>query len=156
MNRYPTDEELNRLIEELEQQNLYAPKHLKQQILQQVLTQQNKQQVQADREVFWPKKGSAYKSVQMFTYSFKVVAGMAAAILMLVLLPVQDSQAAVSERIALREQRQIEDLKDWEEESREREERNAFLEESRDAIQKKVEDVLNTWNIFGKIETEEN
>ena len=32
MNRYLTDEELSSLIEEMEQQELYAPKHLKEQM----------------------------------------------------------------------------------------------------------------------------
>ena len=33
MNDYPTEEELNRMIEELEREQLYAPKHLKEDIL---------------------------------------------------------------------------------------------------------------------------
>ena len=105
MNRYPTDEELNAWIASLENRELYAPKHLKEQIIEKVHGQVPVSTL----------KKNAYQPVSLFAYSFKVAAGMAAAILMLVLLPVQEGQMAGSEQIARREQRQAEDYKEWEE-----------------------------------------
>lgn len=36
MKNYPTDEELNAFLEKLEQQELYAPEHLKEEIMKKV------------------------------------------------------------------------------------------------------------------------
>lgn len=79
MNRYPTDEELALFIQELEQQELYAPKHIKEQILSQAF---QKQTEEAGR-----KSGGNAGTVQLLAYRLKIVAGMAAALLMLILLP---------------------------------------------------------------------
>ena len=40
MKEYPSDEELRLFIEELEQQELYAPKHMKEQILNRAFPKQ--------------------------------------------------------------------------------------------------------------------
>lgn len=69
MNRYPTDEELNRFIEELEKEELYAPKHLKEEILLKA-------------------KETAPSSFLMYT--LKMAAGMAAAVFLVFMIPVND------------------------------------------------------------------
>lgn len=79
MNGYPTDEELELLISQLEKQELYAPKHMKEQILSQAFPKQTV-------EIF-PKSGSESRSVQTFTYRLKIIAGMAAALIMLMIIP---------------------------------------------------------------------
>ncbi|MBQ8598187.1 MAG: hypothetical protein IJ409_10395, partial [Lachnospiraceae bacterium] len=123
MNRYPSDEELNRLIEALEQQELYAPKNLKHQtlerarrdgILEEVSNAEalkaevpkggNRQEIPTDKKPGSSIHSGTRKSVQMFTYSFKVLAGMAAAIAMLIVLPMQDAAAGGRDRMASREQ----------------------------------------------------
>lgn len=78
MNRYPTDEELNRLIEELEQQELYAPKHLKEEIL-----------LKAQEQVRNEEAGSKRAQPASFLmYTLKMAAGMAAAVLLVFMIPV--------------------------------------------------------------------
>ncbi len=145
MNKYPSEEELNAFIEAIEQQELYAPKHLKEQILEQVSHQKSKKKVQ--------------QSVQMFTYSFKMVAGMVAALIMLVLLPMSGSKAADTDRIAVKEQRQIEALEEWEKEQEKevqaKEKKNKILENSRNAAEKKVADILEFLDGIWKKEAEE-
>lgn len=78
MNKYPTDEELELFIQELEQQELYAPKHIKEQILSQAFQKQAEEARQ---------KSGGGGTVQLMAYRLKIVAGMAAALLMLILLP---------------------------------------------------------------------
>lgn len=150
MNRYLTDEELSRLIEEMEQQELYAPKHLKEQILEKVHGQ-----VPASTL-----KKNAYQPVSLFAYSFKVAAGMAAAILMLVLLPVQEGRMADMEQVARREQRQAEDYKAWEENLQKeiyvKEQRKAFVTKGRNAAEEKFNELTGFFNNFWKKEAEEN
>lgn len=79
MSGYPTDEELELFIKHMERQELYAPKHMKEQILSQAFPKQTV-------EIF-PKSGRKGKAVQLLAYRLKIVAGMAAAIFMLILLP---------------------------------------------------------------------
>lgn len=76
MNRYPTDEELNSFIEELEKEELYAPAHLKEEVLLKV--KEREQPV---------KTGGKSQPVSLFLYTLKMVAGMAAAILLVFMLP---------------------------------------------------------------------
>lgn len=78
MNGYPTDEELNSLIEELEKEELYAPAHLKEEILQRVVKESRL--ADAGR-----KRG---KPVSLAVYSLKIAIGMAAAVMLVFLLPV--------------------------------------------------------------------
>lgn len=78
MNRYPTDEELNSFIEELEREELYAPVHLKDEILSKV------------KETEQPPILTGKKSqqpVSLFLYTLKMVAGMAAAVLLIFMIP---------------------------------------------------------------------
>lgn len=82
MNGYPTDEELELLIDQLEKQELYAPKHMKEQILNQAFPKQTV-------EIF-PGSGSRTRSVQTFTYRLKIIAGMAAALVMLMIIPLNN------------------------------------------------------------------
>ena len=79
MNKYPTDEELELFIRQMEQQELYAPRHLKEQILSKAFP---KQTVEA-----LPKSGSGQGSVRLLSYRLKIIAGMAAAIFMLLVIP---------------------------------------------------------------------
>ena len=67
MNKYPTDEELELFIRQMEQQELYAPRHLKEQILSQAFP---KQTVEA-----LPKSGSGQGSVRLLSYRLKIIAG---------------------------------------------------------------------------------
>ena len=81
MKEYPTDEELELFIEKLERQELYAPKHMKEQILDRAFPKQTASAM--------PKSGGGRDPVQLFSYRLKIIAGMAAALMMLVLLPIQ-------------------------------------------------------------------
>ncbi len=74
MSRYPTDEELNQFIEEMERQELYAPKYLKEQIVLKV------------KESERPETGSNHQ-VSFLVYTFKMVAGMAAALFLIFAIP---------------------------------------------------------------------
>lgn len=75
MNGYLTDEELNGFIEKLEEKELYAPAHLKSEIFEKL----NKQ-----------KSG---KPVSFLLYTFKLAVGMAAAIVLVFTLPLNDGSA---------------------------------------------------------------
>lgn len=79
MGGYPTDEELERMIRQLEEQELYAPKHMKEQILNQAFPKQTVKE--------FPLSGSGMRTVQTFTYRLKIITGMAAAIFMLMIIP---------------------------------------------------------------------
>lgn len=76
MNAYPTDEELTRLIEAVEKEPLYAPAHLKEEILKSI-SKQDLISIGRLRQA----------RMQMFTYSTKIVAGMAVALLLLFIRP---------------------------------------------------------------------
>lgn len=96
MNRYPTDEELELLIQSLEQEELYAPRHLKEEILQKTLqTQRSK------------------PSVSFLTYTLKMVAGMAAAVLLTFAIPISDGSDL--SRAQVRMEQMQEDKEAWEE-----------------------------------------
>lgn len=82
MSGYPTDEELIYLIEQLEGQELYAPAHLKNDILDKAFPKQTV-------EVLPKSKSGRKGTVTLFTYRLKIVAGMAAAVVMLVIIPFQ-------------------------------------------------------------------
>lgn len=74
MNRYPTDEELNRFIEELEQQKLYAPGHLKDEILMKAAKQKRKGEKESEPASF-------------LMYTLKMAVGMAAAVFLVFAIP---------------------------------------------------------------------
>ena len=127
MREYPTDEELERLIAELEQQELYAPKHMKEQILSQVFPKQT------DKTP--AKSGSAQKPVALFTYRLKIIAGMAAALIMLAVIPMQNGN--------LLPLNAVEELQTKQQERKDEKEinLNAFLNES----MRKVNRKMNAW-----------
>lgn len=77
MKNYPTDEELNAFLEKLEQQELYAPEHLKEEIM---------------KKVFLPElsKTEEKRTIPFAVYVLKVAAGMAAALTLLIVNPFRD------------------------------------------------------------------
>ena len=79
MKEYPTDKELALFISRMEQQELYAPGHLKEEILKRAFSEQTVEAL--------PKSGGGERTVQFFVYRLKIIAGMAAAIAMLAVLP---------------------------------------------------------------------
>lgn len=81
MKEYLTDEELELLIEQMERQELYAPKHMKEQILNQAFPKQTVEVL--------PKSGGSKRPTSFLAYRLKIVAGMAAAIVMLMILPMR-------------------------------------------------------------------
>ncbi len=106
MNGYPTDEELERMIRQLEEQELYAPKHMKERILSQAFPKQTVKE--------FPLSGSGKRTVQTFTYRLKIITGMAAAIFMLMIIPtitsnkepafyMEDNQSRVEENMDVNE-----------------------------------------------------
>lgn len=82
MNKYPTDEELELFISQIEEGELYAPRHMKEQILSQAFP---KQAVRGRAC-----SGSGGRGVQLLAYRVKIIAGMAAALLVLMILPMQE------------------------------------------------------------------
>ena len=80
MSRYPTDEELNRLIEELERQPLYAPAHLQESVLCKLQEEEKR-------------KRETSGKVSFFLYSAKMAVGMAAAIVLLFAIPANDGSS---------------------------------------------------------------
>ncbi len=128
MREYPTDEELERLIAELEQQELYAPKHMKEQILSQVFPKQT--------DKIPAKSGSAQKPIALFTYRLKIVAGMAAALIMLAVIPMQNGSLIPLNAVG--------ELQTKQQEQKDEEEGinlNALLNES----MRKVNRKMNAW-----------
>lgn len=88
MNRYPSDEELERFIAQMEKEELYAPAHLKEEILSKSGAAKQKNKGSAAYSV----RNTQVVKIQMFTYSLKIATGMAAAIAMLMLIPQSDMQ----------------------------------------------------------------
>ena len=77
MKNYPTDEELNAFLEKLEQQELYAPEHLKEEIMKKAFPEELT-------------KTEEKKAVPFAVYVLKVAAGMAAALTLLIVNPFRD------------------------------------------------------------------
>lgn len=77
MKNYPTDEELNRFLEELEKEELYAPAHLKEEIMKKAFPEELT-------------KAEEKKAIPFAVYVLKVAAGMAAAITLLIANPFRD------------------------------------------------------------------
>lgn len=136
MREYLSDEELTRLIEELEGQELYAPKHLKEEILNKAFPKQTEQAQ--------PKPKSArQKPVSLLAYRLKIVAGMAAALVMLVLIPMQSGVDHSMEDMANRQKR----MEDMEQEyfNNRNESFNSVLNEGTRRLDQKI----NSWFNFG-------
>ncbi len=70
MSRYPSDEELYRFIEELEKEELYAPRHLKEEILLKVDGEEKAEK----------SKNRKGQPTPFPVYTIKMAAGIAAAI----------------------------------------------------------------------------
>ena len=79
MSRYPSDEELYRFIEELEKEELYAPGHLKEEIL-----------LKVNEEEAHTSKNRKEQPTPFPVYTLKMAAGIAAAVLLIFTIPVQD------------------------------------------------------------------
>lgn len=137
MREYLSDEELTRLIEELEEQELYAPKYLKEEILNKAFPKQTEQ---AQPEP----KSARQKPVSMFAYRFKIIAGMAAALIMLILIPMGAGNGREMEDMARRQKR----MEDMEQEylDSSNESLNNILNESTRKFDRKI----NSWFNFMK------
>lgn len=77
MKNYPTDEELNAFLEKLEQQELYAPEHLKEEIMKKVFPSELP-------------RTEEKRTVPFAVYVLKMAAGMAAALTLLIVNPFRD------------------------------------------------------------------
>lgn len=121
-NRYPTDEELLLFIENLETEELYAPRHLKEEILRKadmctgnVTTAENMvtHVTVAGNSAKRPEKSP----VSFLSYTVKVVAGMAAALLLTFTVPVGDGSelSYAKERAQRMQERMEEETKEHEE-----------------------------------------
>lgn len=98
MSRYPTDEELEKWIINLEKEELYAPAHLKEAIMQKAFETNQVIHLEEVKKTGNKKKSST--RVQMITYTLKIAVGMAAAIAFLCLLPnTQGTTMAVRQAI---------------------------------------------------------
>ena len=101
MREYLTDEELERMIDQLEGQELYAPKYLKEEILNKAFPKQTEQ-------VLPKSKSGGKKPVSLLTYRLKIIAGMAAALIMLVLIPMTNINQGTDD--LMRRQKRLEDM----------------------------------------------
>lgn len=139
MREYLSDEELARLIEQLEGQELYAPKHLKEEILNKAFPKQTEQAQ--------PKpKSTRRKPVSLFSYRLKIVAGMAAALIMLMLIPLGAGNGIYDngmDDMAYRQKR----MEDMEQEYLKsgNESLNSFLNEGA----RRLNQEINSWFNFG-------
>lgn len=116
-NRYPTDEELLLFIENLEKEELYAPRYLKEKILRRadkcagnITTTENMvtHVTVAGNSARRPEKSP----VSFLAYTVKVVAGMAAALLLTFSVPVGDgSELSYAKERAQRMQEKMEEEK---------------------------------------------
>lgn len=86
MNRYPTDQELMEWVEQLEQTQMYAPRHLKEEILLQAAEMDAALQ-KAER------KPVRSKNKEFFVYSLKVIGSIAAVLLLLITIPVDSDSS---------------------------------------------------------------
>jgi len=135
MKEYPTDEELELFIEQLEMQELYAPRHMKEQILNRAFP---KQTVEAQ-----PGSGGEKSAVQLFSYRLKIIAGMAAALLMLVLLPIQGELREARGNPGSFEEWEESRQEKWKEEARE--EKEPDLNYMLNGRVRKAGERLNAW-----------
>ena len=92
--KYPSDQELQNWILELEQEELYAPRHLKEEILKKATQPAELKQMAGTAEdvkkMQLPEGGGRnpeHPQSSFFAYTLKIVAGMAAAILLTFVLP---------------------------------------------------------------------
>ncbi len=139
MKNYPTDEELELFIRQMEEQELYAPKHMKEQILSQAFPNQFKEAL--------PDSGSGGQTIQFLAYRIKIIAGMAAAVLMLVTLPMQGRDWQEQDTVP---ERKLLDIWEQEMEQKDTMDINNMLNEGTRKVNRKMnvwlEGVNNLWN----------
>ena len=132
MREYLTDEELTRMIEQLETQELYAPRHLKEEILNKAFPKQTEQ-------VLPKSKSSGKKPVSLFAYRLKIITGMAATLIMLLLIPLQTGTRQGMDEMTRRQKR----LEDMEQEYLEG--RNASLNCFLNEGARRMDEKINSW-----------
>lgn len=138
MKDYMTDEELELFIGQMEQQELYAPRHMKEQILNQAFPKQTVEVL--------PKSGGGGKQASLLAYRIKIIAGMAAAIVMLMILPMQ-SEISGQEREMERRLR-TESMREQEDDGKERIDFNTVFNEGTWKVNRKINswfDRINNW-----------
>lgn len=133
---YLTEDELELLIEDIEGHRPYAPRHMKEQIIQQVLPQETGSV---------PTRSKSVSTVGSLAYRFKIVAGMAAAVVMAVLLPwvhiflgMQEKGEDISYAVLIQEkeeQNRIEREQElWQREAKQRKELPNIWQDEEDAV----------------------
>lgn len=134
MSKYPTDEELEKFIRQLEQQELYAPVHIREQVLNRAFPKQTEQPLS--------KSGSGPGKSQILAYRLKIIVGMAAAIFILFLLPSMSMDGRYDS---------MEETKGWEKENSLQEEENPiYINSELNERARRVNQKINDW--FEKID----
>lgn len=145
MKDYMTDEELELFIGQMEQQELYAPRHMKEQILNQVFPKQTVEVL--------PKSGGGGKQASLLAYRIKIIAGMAAAIVMLMILPMQSEISGHEHEMERR--LRTESMREQEDDGKERIDFNTVFNEGTWKVNRKINswfDRINNWgfdNLYG-------
>ncbi len=138
MKDYMTDEELELFIEHMEQRELYAPKHMKEQILNQAFPKQTVEVL--------PKSGGGRKQASLLAYRIKIIAGMAAAIIMLMILPMQREIRGYESEMERR--LYTESMREQEDDGKEHIDLNTAFNEGTWKINRKINswfDRINNW-----------
>ncbi|MEY8324542.1 hypothetical protein AALB47_11605 [Lachnospiraceae bacterium 54-11] len=138
MKDYMTDEELELFIEHMEQRELYAPKHMKEQILNQAFPKQTVEVL--------PKSGGGRKQASLLAYRIKIIAGMAAAIIMLMILPMQREIRGYESEMERR--LHTESMREQEDDGKEHIDLNTAFNEGTWKINRKINswfDRINNW-----------
>lgn len=135
MKEYPTDEELNLFIEQMEEQELYAPRHLKEEIMNRAFPKQTGQAQPKN-------KSGISEPVTLLTYRLKIIAGMAAALIMLMLIPVRLETGTAADD-AVRHQMHSGTVEDqyWNTDGSGVNSVNGFLNEGT----RRIDDKINSW-----------
>lgn len=138
MKDYMTDEELELFIEHMEQRELYAPKHMKEQILNQAFPKQTVEVL--------PKSGGGRKQASLLAYRIKIIAGMAAAIIMLMILPMQREIRGYESE--MERWLRTESMREQEDDGKERIDFNSVFNEGTWKVNRKINswfDRINNW-----------
>lgn len=144
---YLSDEELQSLIESIEQEDMiHAPHYIKQSILDQVESEERITAISSHRS----------SKVQLITYTMKVGVAAAAAIVLLVLIPVKDYGSFPDDETRYEEwleyQNPIEDKgryeEDWDEKSSEYYKENKSIYDATNEICSKLLEKTN--KLFGR------
>ena len=138
MKDYMTDEELELFIRQMEQQELYAPRHMKEQILNQAFPKQTVEVL--------PKSGGGRKQASLLAYRIKIITGMAAAIVMLMILPMQSEISGHEQEMERR--LRTESMREQEDDGKERIDFNTVFNEGTWKVNRKINswfDRINNW-----------